>query len=168
MKKKYVLLGVLVLFALGIAACGSLTESPVQTTSTPDIGPYLASYLNHLNQWSTGFNNVQSVNEQLAEGTATLADDSLKVQLSDALADLEESSSALATLSPPVPGLGYFQNRAAELDAQPRMFTAMYVQSLTGDDESQEKAREALDSAVAIYTEIVTEFNKLTDIILQQ
>lgn len=167
MRKFNVVLGILVLFAFGIAACGT-TESPVQTTSTPDVGPYLATYLNHLNQWSTGFNDVQSVNRQLAEGTATLADDALKVQLSNALADLEESSSAMATLSPPVPGLGYFQTRAVDLDAQTRTFTAMYVQSLTGDDEAQEAAKAALDSAVAIYTEIVTEFNKLTDIILQQ
>lgn len=167
MRKINVFLGILILFAFGVSACGT-TESPVQTTSTPDVGPYLATYLNHLNQWSTGFNEVQAVNRQLAEGTATLADDPLKLQLSNALADLEESSRAMATLSPPVPGLGYFQNRAVELDAQTRTFTAMYVQSLTGDDESQVKAREALDSAVAIYSEIVTEFNKLTDIILQQ
>jgi hypothetical protein len=167
MRKINVIFGILVLVVCGVSACG-VTESPVQTTSTPDVGPYLATYLNHLNQWSTGFNDVQSVNRQLAEGTATLADDALKVQLSNALADMEESSSAMATLSPPVPGLGYFQTRAVDLDAQTRTFTAMYVHSLTGDDESQESAKAALNNAVAIYTEIVTEFNKLTDIILQQ
>lgn len=167
MRKINVIFGILFLVVFGVSACGT-TESPVETTSTPDVGSYLASYLNHLNQWSTGFNDVQSVNRQLAEGTATLADDDLKVQLSNALTDLEESSRAMATLSPPIPGLGYFQTRATELDAQTRTFTTMYVQSLTGDDESQESAKAALDSAVAIYTEIVTEFNKLTDLILQQ
>lgn len=167
MRKISIVLGILVLFAFGIASCGT-AETPVQATSTPDPGPYVAAYLTHLNQWSTGFSNVQAVNKQLADGTATLADDSLKIQLSNALADLEESSNAMATLSPPLPELGYFQIRGAELDAQTRTFTAMYVQSLTGDDESQEKARVALDSALTIYSEIVTEFNKLTDIILQQ
>ena len=156
-----------VALAFGVVSC-SVSNQPVapQATATPDPKIYVAAYFKYLTEWSTGVHGVQDVNKKLADGTDTLASDALKVQLATALTDLEEASDGMSGLTPPLPQLQYFQAKGRELDAQTKIFTSNYVKALSGDDGAKETATTAFNSATTIYSEIVTEFNKLTDIMM--
>jgi len=173
MKKIKLILGVLVIFVILMTACSAPGTSDrtvvTQPAATPDIiSPYLSAYFKYLNEWSRGLHGVQDVNQKLADGSGTLADDELKLQLANALADLEEASNGMSGLTPPIPQFQYFKDKGRELDDQTKIFTSMYVQSLTGDDASKDSAMSAFDNATNIYSEIVTEFNKTTDLLIPE
>lgn len=157
----------IVLFAFGVSSCGGTGRSMApQATATPDPKVYVAAYFKYLTEWSSGIQGVQDVNKKLADGSDTLASDELKEQLATALADLEEASEGMSGLTPPLPQLQYFQDKGRELDAQTKIFTSMYVKALSGDDVAKESASTAFNSATTIYSEIVTEYNKITDIMM--
>ena len=156
-----------IVLTFGVASCGVSSQPPApQTTATPDPTAYVVTYLKYLTEWSAGVQGVQDVNKKLADGTDTLASDALKDQLANALTDLEEASEGMSGLTPPMPQFQYFQDKGRELDAQTKIFTSMYVKALSGDDAAKDSATTAFNHATTIYSEIVTEYNKITDIIL--
>jgi len=156
-----------IVLAIGVVSCGVSSQPVVpQATATPDPTIYFATYFKYLTEWSTGAQGVQDVNKKLAEGTDTLASDALKDQLANALADLEEASEGMSGLTPPMSQFQYFQDKGRELDAQTKLFTSMYVKALSGDDAATASATTAFNNATTIYSEIVTEYNKRTDIMI--
>jgi len=156
-----------IVLAFGVVSCGVSSQPVVpQATATPDLTIYFATYFKYLTEWSTGAQDVQDVNKKLADGTDTLASDALKDQLANALSDLEEASEGMSGLTPPMSQFQYFQDKGRDLDAQTKIFTSMYVKALSGDDAATASATTAFNNATTIYSEIVTEYNKRTDIMI--